>query len=1015
MSVRRRRRRPAQRSISLRVVLLAAVLVAVALPATAQAGTVSFSIDRLLGLNCDEGFGEACPNDYYAKVFIDGQDRGRQPSNGWISGADFDPDWTWTATVPDDREFVPVRILLNDQDDLSSDDEIDISPQSERWLDITVEQATGFLVAGTPGHTGEAQGSGADSSKIEYTVDTSLAHDTDGDGISDGVELRGFREAPGGGRTELNAMGADPCRKTIALEADWFVVTGLHNHRPTDAAVAEAQATFDTAPVPATTACPYPGYPRKPSGVDLIVDRNNAITYTAAGGANPEPNLDFTGGSGTAMLQTLRGTNFATGRRPWFHYVVFGHQQPGTTSSGLCCVDNRDLIVTLGAFTAGVGTAREQSGTLVHELGHALSFGHGGGDAINYKPNYLSVMNYQFQFGIPDADPATADPGIIDFSRSALPSLTETNLFEPVGVRGAVPPRLGTVWSLPNRTAGTDPEAGPVNWNGDTDAAGNPDRADAGVTVNLNDFAACVSEGTNGTLETAAAAGDIASGTRIYQGTDDDCDTTRTGDDSQDQPAGSQSLESASGRVLPGYDDWANVAYRGYRPGGDGSPSPPARPDITVEEARLLVELRKEADLRHYELSIGNATVTEGDSGTQDASLTIKLSEASSSEITVHVATADASATAPGDYTARSFDVTFAPGQTSRTVTVPVVGDTAPEPDEHFDVRLSHPSNATIADGEGRVTVLTDPEPSLSIGDAAVEEDDTTATFTVTLSEANNTPVSVKAATADGTATAPGDYTSTSRTLEFPVGDTTRTLAVPVREDVADEIDEETYAVELSDVVHATIADAQGTGTIRDDDRNGVFSCRATGARIDESESGVANAPRTPCRDTAATGLPLQLGSGLVSVTIEAGKASTDQTPNDLDGTTPLPGDSGAAHAEAGSVVIRTGITVLRLSGFTADAKAECTGAGGPPRLSGSSRVTVLSLLGQPVVAVTAQMTIPLLAATLKLNETVVGPDGITQRALALDNLVGPDIVLGEARAGHAGTAVHPNGHPCEV
>jgi hypothetical protein len=152
-----------------------------------------------------------------------------------------------------------------------------------------------------------------------------------------------------------------------------------------------------------------------------------------------------------------------------------------------------------------------------------------------------------------------------------------------------------------------------------------------------------------------------------------------------------------------------------------------------------------------------------------------------------------------------------------------------------------------------------------------------------------------------------------------------------------------------------------------------------------------------------------------VSVTIEGGKASTDQTPDDLSTAKPLPGDSGAAHAEAGSLVIRTGVTVLRLSGFTADAKAECTGAGGPPRLSGSSRVTVLSLFGQPVLVTTAKMTIPLLAGTLKLNETVVGPDGITQRALVLDNAIGPDVVLGEARAGYAGTAVHPNGHPCEV
>jgi hypothetical protein len=60
-------------------------------------------------------------------------------------------------------------------------------------------------------------------------------------------------------------------------------------------------------------------------------------------------------------------------------------------------------------------------------------------------------------------------------------------------------------------------------------------------------------------------------------------------------------------------------------------------------------------------------------------------------------------------------------------------------------------------------------------------------------------------------------------------------------------------------------------------------------------------------------------------------------------------------------------------------------------------------------------VTVPLVLATLKLNETVRGPNGVTQRAIVLDQLLGPDIVLGEARAGWRGAAVHPDGHPCVV
>lgn len=412
-------------------------------------------------------------------------------------------------------------------------------------------------------------------------------------------------------------------------------------------------------------------------------------------------------------------------------------------------------------------------------------------------------------------------------------------------------------------------------------------------------------------------------------------------------------------------------------------------------------------------VSIDDVTVTEGDAGTSDATFTVSLSEPASDAVRVDYETADGTANAASDYIATSGELLFGPGQTSRTITVSVNGDTAVEPDEHYFVRLSGVSGAKLVDGEGRGTILTDPEPSLSIDDVRIEEDDANATFTVTLSEPNNTPVSVDFQTSDGTATAPSDYSATSGSLDFPVGETRRTIAVPVKEDVADESDEETFKVTLSNVVHANIADGEGIGTIRDDDRNGIFTCRATAMRIGNSERGVANAPRTPCRDDRASGLPLQLGSGLISVSA-AGSASTDQTPDDLTGTRPHTGDRATAHAEASTITIRVGLSVVRLSSLVSDAKAECTGSGAP-RLTGSSRVTVLAIDGRPVVTTTAKTTIPLLFATLRLNDTVVGAKEITQRALVVDNASGPDIVLGEARAGFDGTAAHPDGHPCAV
>ena len=106
------------------------------------------------------------------------------------------------------------------------------------------------------------------------------------------------------------------------------------------------------------------------------------------------------------------------------------------------------------------------------------------------------------------------------------------------------------------------------------------------------------------------------------------------------------------------------------------------------------------------EISISDTTVFEPDSGTVNASFSVTLSDAAPDTVTVDYATANETATAPGDYTPSSGTVTFAPGDTSETVTVPVLADTIDEADERFLVGLSNPSpNALIADGLGQGTI----------------------------------------------------------------------------------------------------------------------------------------------------------------------------------------------------------------------------------------------------------------------------------------------------------------------
>ena len=220
-------------------------------------------------------------------------------------------------------------------------------------------------------------------------------------------------------------------------------------------------------------------------------------------------------------------------------------------------------------------------------------------------------------------------------------------------------------------------------------------------------------------------------------------------------------------------------------------------------------------------VSIGGASVAEGDSGTTTVSLTVSLSAASGKPITVDYTSADGTAVAPGDYAGVSGTLSFAPGQTSKTVDVDIAGDTTYENDETLTVALSNPVNVVLGSTPATVTVTNDdPMPQVSIDDRSVTEGDagtTTATFTVSLSNPSAFPITVDASTSDQTATAPADYGAVSTTVSFAPGQVSKTVDVLVRGDTLDEFDE-TYSVDLSNPSGASIADGTGIGTIVDDD-----------------------------------------------------------------------------------------------------------------------------------------------------------------------------------------------------
>jgi hypothetical protein len=227
----------------------------------------------------------------------------------------------------------------------------------------------------------------------------------------------------------------------------------------------------------------------------------------------------------------------------------------------------------------------------------------------------------------------------------------------------------------------------------------------------------------------------------------------------------------------------------------------------------------------------------EGDSGTTPFEVSIRLNFASASPVTVDWATRDAlvndpqnAATADQDYEAANGAVTFAPGETEKTVAIQIIGDTVSEsPEEEFAVSLTRVSGALLGvpwdDFLAGATIgIQDDDPAdISIDDVSVNEGDagtTNATFTVTRSSLGNdtypNPVTVDWVAEDVTAHAGSDFIAASGTVTF--GGLTETVEVPVVGDTATE-GNETFRVRLSNPQNAVITDSVGTGTIVDDDQ----------------------------------------------------------------------------------------------------------------------------------------------------------------------------------------------------
>jgi hypothetical protein len=421
--------------------------------------------------------------------------------------------------------------------------------------------------------------------------------------------------------------------------------------------------------------------------------------------------------------------------------------------------------------------------------------------------------------------------------------------------------------------------------------------------------------------------------------------------------------------------------------------------DVTVQEPPVL--------------SIDDVTVAEGNApDTTTAIFTVTRTGNLRDQSAVRFATADGSATQPGDYAQNDGTITFAPGQETSTVTVTVKGDALDEANETFFVDLTSATNATIGEAQGVGTITDDdPTPSLSINDVTVAEGDsgtTNATFTVSLSAASGRQVTVAFATADGTAQAPSDYTSTSGTLTFAPGETTKSVVVPVEGDTLDETNEQ-FFVNLSSATNATIGEAQGVGTITDDDDSPQANDDGSAANpitlLEDDPNGVTT--NVLANDTGLGDAPLT-----VQVTTPPGKGTATVNPDKTITYKPNPDENGPdsyrytvtdSDGQTSTATVYLQITpvndapVVDLNGGEPGTgyTATFTEDGGPKPIVDKDALTVTDVDDADIESATVTLTNDPDAAAESLSVDLTGTTGIT--ATAYDSNTGKLVLSGTA------------------
>lgn len=324
------------------------------------------------------------------------------------------------------------------------------------------------------------------------------AADTDGDGLFDTWEKDGY-DADGDGRVDVDlpAMGADPRHKDLFLQVNWMALDGARPCTlgilclprtdevvaPDPEALGRAVAMFADSPVE---------NPDGDSGIALHIDAgmlspqgSGVEQSTMRGGPMSESRAellqDTRCGAGLAdsdrgMLGDLRAEYVPDERDAVYTWAIYARKITGTGCLGMAVDVPGDTYMLAGSLMKS--TLLEAS-TFVHELGHTLGLRHGGLDDVNGKPNYLSLMNYDYNLG--DGLIRDDKAGVLDYSRFDLAPLDlDAGLEESIGVvevPGTLTPQgYGILYHCADGDGGSADlrsakVLSPVDWNCDGDAS----------------------------------------------------------------------------------------------------------------------------------------------------------------------------------------------------------------------------------------------------------------------------------------------------------------------------------------------------------------------------------------------------------------------------------------------------------------------------------------------------------------------------------------------------------------